>query len=148
MPPTSPAAERDGGLTLFEMLVVISIVALVTVGLPGLLSRDLPRHEATMRELSNTLRQARSEAIRDRAEVAVIFDLRRRLYGIGTPQTALADGLSLAVTSGLQVAERGLPTIRFYPDGTSSGGRVELTDSNETGVIEIRWLTGRIRRET
>ena len=148
MQPTSPTAERaDNGLTLFEMLVVISLVALVSFGLPGLLSRDLPPYEATMRDLVQTLRIARSEAIRSGREQVVVLDPTSRGYGLDKPQEVLPLGLVMTVTTGREVALDGLPAIRFYSDGSSSGGRIQISGAERTGVVEIRWLTGSVRRE-
>ncbi|MFC6669230.1 GspH/FimT family pseudopilin [Marinobacterium aestuariivivens] len=37
------------------------------------------------------------------------------------------------------------PSIRFYPDGSSSGGTVVLTGSGGRYEIGVDWLTGRVR---
>ena len=39
--------------------------------------------------------------------------------------------------------------ITFYPDGSSTGGRVTLRDEDNGYVVDVDWLTGRIDvRET
>ena len=35
--------------------------------------------------------------------------------------------------------------IRFYPDGTSTGGRVTLTGSGAKYDILVDWLSGRVK---
>ena len=35
--------------------------------------------------------------------------------------------------------------IRFFPDGSATGGRVTLIGQNQTLVIDINWLTGEIK---
>lgn len=35
--------------------------------------------------------------------------------------------------------------IRFFPDGSATGGRVTLIGKNQTLVIDINWLTGEIK---
>ena len=37
--------------------------------------------------------------------------------------------------------------IRFFPDGSSSGGRITLTRDRREWRIEIAWLTGEVRIE-
>ena len=34
--------------------------------------------------------------------------------------------------------------IRFNPDGSSSGGRITLTDGNRVMMVGVDWLTGRV----
>ena len=34
--------------------------------------------------------------------------------------------------------------IRFYPDGSSSGGRISLRHGARATVIDVNWLTGKI----
>ena len=37
------------------------------------------------------------------------------------------------------------PVFRFYPDGTSTGGEVEIRAASERRVIAVNWLTGNAR---
>lgn len=143
MAPISRASEV--GLTLLELLVVISLLTLLAVGLPGLVARDLPQHKPTMRALADTLRQARAQAIRDDRPVVVVFDPANGLYGIARAEKRLAKGLRLTVTTAREAMEGARPAIRFFGDGSSTGGRVELTGDGKTGKIDVRWLTGSIR---
>ena len=56
------------------------------------------------------------------------------------PQTA---SLKLvAISSQARKADKG--AIRFDPDGSSSGGRIELTEGKRRMQIGIDWLTGRV----
>ena len=34
--------------------------------------------------------------------------------------------------------------IRFYPDGSSTGGRVTLASGERKFLVDVDWLTGRV----
>jgi general secretion pathway protein H len=36
-------------------------------------------------------------------------------------------------------------SVRFYPDGSSTGGRIILSRSGSGYQVGVQWLTGRIR---
>lgn len=145
-PPILPTEPwRDLGLTLLELLVVIAVLAILAVGLPGLMARP-PDHAATVRELVGTLREARANAVFQGKPVDVVVDARSRRYGIGAPTEALPEGTSLTLTSAREIRQVRLPAIRFFTDGSASGGRIVLVTGGRSDVIEIGWLTGRISR--
>jgi general secretion pathway protein H len=41
--------------------------------------------------------------------------------------------------------DEGTGRIRFFPDGSATGGRVTLIGQNQTLVVDINWLTGEIK---
>jgi general secretion pathway protein H len=74
--------------------------------------------------------------------VAVRFDLTHRRFGIGAPSLAFARGIEVAVESpAANVGE-----IRFFPDGSASGGAVELGNRSGAARLTIDWLTGAVER--
>jgi general secretion pathway protein H len=38
-----------------------------------------------------------------------------------------------------------LGSIRFFPDGSSTGGSISLASGRETHTVVVDWLTGRVR---
>ena len=40
--------------------------------------------------------------------------------------------------------EFGAGGIRFFPDGTSTGGGIEIVRKNRRFLITVDWLTGRV----
>ena len=93
------------------------------------------------------LREARGLALRDNREVVVLVDLEGRSMAIDSGRRmAFAPDLGLQLLTGtaeLVDAESG--RSRFYPDGTSTGGRVTLTDAGRDYDVRIDWLSGRVR---
>jgi general secretion pathway protein H len=140
---------RPEGFTLVELLVVLVIAAAaVTLALPQF-SRlaSFTALKSSARELAAALRAARSDAIARQRESALLIDLRAQTYRLeGAPRAhPLRPGLELALLTAqteVKDAERG--AIRFFSDGSSSGGRVALGANGRRTIIDVDWLTGRV----
>ncbi|MEL6476092.1 MAG: GspH/FimT family protein [Pseudomonadota bacterium] len=145
---TEPAAPADAGLTLLELLVVMTVLVLLATGLSGLGPAGVPSHEESVRQIMAGLTRARTQAIQRAAPVAYVIDPDRRRHGIGAAEAALPPEMRITVTSAAEAAQDGLPSVLFFPDGSASGGRIALASGGaERDIIDIRWLTGAIRRE-
>jgi general secretion pathway protein H len=147
---TSPTGEAAGapGFTLVELLVVLAILGLVVVlGTPAF-QRVLPGMElkSSAQTVVAALREARGLAIGRNAEVALVVDLDHRALLVGgSPPVRLASGLGIRLlTAQGEVIGVGNGRIRFYPDGTSTGGRVTLARNNRVYHVDVDWLTGAV----
>ena len=135
------------GFTLIELIVVMTIL-----GLALTLSRPALQHAFPWIELKNAarttmtaLREARGRAIGSNREIVLYFDLNGRHLSIDGARTVFLDprvGVTLT-TATREVIQSGVGGIRFYPDGSSSGGTVELTLDRWRQVVGVEWLTGR-----
>ncbi len=135
--------------TLVELLVVLAVVGgIIAIAVPNLY-RALPGVElrAGADELTAGLRQARAQAISGNRPVAFEIDGQAGRYGTGAggPDGRLQPGLGISlVTARAQVSGPARGAILFFPDGTSTGGRIELAKGGRQAVIEVDWLTGRV----
>lgn len=157
MPPTSPTDRdlarrrpapnsRDAGLTLLELLVVIAIMVSLTAAIPGFFIRDLPGQEQMRRDVMAALGEARTDAILSGAPQDFVVDPGNRRFGAGEAERAFAGETALSLTTARELSRTdGTARIRFFGDGSSSGGVVEIKGSAGIDRIEIRWLTGAIR---
>jgi general secretion pathway protein H len=141
---------RSGGFTLIETLVVLGVLGLALAlilpyGQPP--TGGLALRQAAA-ELAGGLREARSLAIADNRTIPVTFDLTARRWRIDTqPDKPLPDGIAirfLSIADGKSGANQG--SIRFQPDGSATGGRIEFQGANRRIQIGIDWLSGRVSR--
>jgi general secretion pathway protein H len=138
------------GFTLVELLVVLALIALVIAVASPVVSNAFPGAEtkAAARELATGFRFARSEAITGNREVGMVLDLENRRYGVGgeddiheLPEEA---EITLVTARSERIDER-TGVIRFFPDGSSTGGGVSLAHGNKEYRVMVDWLTGRVR---
>ena len=89
-----------------------------------------------------------ADAVRERrqTEFAIDLDAREFKFG-GDAQTAkLFDSLDVRLrTAQFDEESEADGRVRFYPDGSSSGGRVILHDGQNTYAIGVEWLNGRVK---
>ena len=116
------------------MIVVIVIIGLVG----GLILVRQPWHsnglntEAAVRTLTSALRVARSRAIAQDREVAVVTRGGGFVVDGGAP-SRLPSGEALSTAE-----------VIFMPDGGSSGATIVLAAGSRRIAISVNWLTGRV----
>ncbi len=146
----SPYDRRARGFTLVELLVVMGIIALVLALAAPMVSRGLPGAsiKTAASDVAQGLRRAQSEAIVNNAEVVFRLDVDGRRFAVGDGAKALAlpkeIELSLVVGDS-EVVDDSIGGIRFFPDGSSTGGRVRLAIADRVYRVSVDWLTGRVR---
>jgi len=144
------SARASTGFTLLELMLVLVIAALAVGLVPPLLSAAMPglQLKSTAREMAAALRYARDQAAARQSEAVVLLDLEEHHYTVsGRNKTfAIPDGLEVeldTVASELTGDRSG--GIRFYPDGSSTGGRVTLSRGERSFKVDVDWLTGRVQ---
>jgi general secretion pathway protein H len=137
------------GFTLIELLVVLAIVGLVLTLIPGLLVRREPGLDVQVaaRAIADGLRQARSQAMLSNREQVFALDLDQRLFRAGRdqPLKQLDRAIDLQLyTAQSELIDAASGQIRFFPDGTSTGGAIGLSLNNQRAEVDIDWLTGQV----
>ena len=141
--------RRRQGFTLVEVLVVLTLlVTLSAILAPVLLPSPARVLRTAASEVATGLRETRRLARTEQQRRRFTIDTERRQFGIeGHSQgRQLPHDISVELTTArsLQVDDsRG--GIDFFPDGSSTGGRVALGSEGREMHVDIEWLTGRIR---
>lgn len=150
---------KTAGFTLLELLVVLTIAGMLLALVPAAVSAVVPGTKARTAayDMASILRDARNLAISQSTPVDVVFDLESASYAIAdSDPTNLPRGMALVIqersgyvsetrrVAGHSSFDRKEPvTLRFYPDGSSSGLDVRLGPENGGGyVVSVDWLFG------
>jgi general secretion pathway protein H len=131
------------------MMVVLVIAAiayavLLSAPLGKASAADL---KAAARTLASGLRQAQTTAMATRKDAVLTIDVESREYvtTLETTPRKLPENLELklyAAQSEVSSERRG--SIRFYPDGSSTGGRITVASGERKYLVDVDWLTGRV----
>jgi len=141
-------ADPRSGFTLIELLVVIAIMG-VTLALIGSTMRPVSpatHARAAAQEISGALRAARSLALMSNRSVVFTLELSPPGYQWGAEsRRALPADVSLGLLTGRDlVNSKDEGSIRFDPDGGSSGGRVSINGAGQLWWVGVDWLSGRV----
>ena len=140
---------RHPGFTILEIVVALVIGAIayaIVLGVPfrGPSVADL---KAASRALASGLRQAQSMALATRRDATLTLDVEAREFEVSGAEgaRALPKELDLKVyTAQTEVSSERKAAIRFYPDGSSTGGRITVASGERKYVVDVDWLTGRV----
>ncbi len=142
-------AITQAGFTLLELLISLTIVAFALIVIVPNFSNSSERQklELTANKIAATLRETRAASIRKNETFVFILDLKQRTYkNIYTGSiTDLSKETDVKATVALsEVDDESNPSIRFWPDGSSTGGEIILTEDNNSYKISVDWLTGSV----
>lgn len=141
-----PILGGDRGFTLLEMLVVLAILAIVAVSASDGMSASIPalRLKAETRILADGLRAARRAAILQQHEASVAVMPDRYLSSDERHPHVLPAGTRLALSDMAEQGHQPESRIRFFADGSSTGGHIRLEMGERHGGVTVDWLTGRV----
>jgi general secretion pathway protein H len=134
------------GFTLVELLVVLVIAGLVLALVGTSISRSISGAElrTAARKMAASMRYTRTRAILDKQEQVFLVDTENRTYLAPRREAVeLPDGMEVLLTTARsELTAETVGGIRFYPDGGSTGGSVELDANGRIYRINVAWLTG------
>jgi general secretion pathway protein H len=140
--------RNSTGFSLLELMAVLAVIALmIAIALPRLpvATTDM-KLRAEARSIHDLLEEAASRALSERRPVAVTLDLQAMSISLGRETKPLDRQTAITITSAeAQDAQAGAASFVFYPDGTASGGRIDLALAGHEISVETNWLTGHVR---
>ena len=143
---------NNKGFTLLELMVVLFIMVLgfSVIGINLSSGNNATEHQRAARDIVSALRYARGMALMTHKETTVTFDLNDNNYTVANRDKVFAIPETIkvtVVTAQSQLTEKNKGSIRFFGDGSSTGGRVSLKRGENVWKIDINWLTGQIELE-
>jgi len=141
-------SRRQRGFTLLEILVVLALMGMMYALVPPMFSTGgTTELRAAARQLAAGLRKARGHAIASRQEAILTVDVEGHRFRVAgdsrdypLPKTA-----KLSVyTAQSEVVEGREAAIRFYPDGSSTGGAITVASGETKFRVDVDWLTGNV----
>ena len=142
--------NKYSGFTLIEVLVVLGILTLLLAIIPPLLPNVISstKVKTATRDIAASLKLARSQAISQQSEARLTLNVKDKLIHLGEQQKRLElpEGAELLlVTANTEQQSEDEGSILFFPDGSSTGGRIEVAHAQDRFMIDVNWLTGKIK---
>jgi len=148
----------SGGFTLLELLVVLALAGLLMSVVPSLISAAVPGTALRIesRDLAASLRESRNRAIAigQKLDVTIEFDPPQYIVANEKPHElpagiTITAGKDPQLRSDFSLRQFGQNyedrfTVRFYPDGSSSGAVITLRSSPLAYSIMVDWLLGSV----
>lgn len=135
------------GFTLIEILAVIVLIAIAaTVSAVALRGHGPRQVDAAAQQIAAGLRDTRTRAMATGTPQWFSMDLRARTYAAPgrDPRRLPADTTMRVVSAAEDVAQAGVARIGYFPDGSSSGGTIELARAAHAVQVRVDWLTGAV----
>lgn len=139
---------RAQGFTLLEVLIVLVLGGLL-MGVVATSLSEGPVLRKSSREVAASLRHARAMAIMRQQPALWKMNIKEKRFWIEGGEGDTERKLSTAVeakinTTSSEVNSADQGGIRFFPDGSSTGGSVELGYNQQSYKINVEWVTGRV----
>jgi general secretion pathway protein H len=99
--------------------------------------------------LADGLRATREEAILQQQERVFAVDVNKRAFASsGAESVPLDPALDISLlTAKSELIGKSTGGIRFFPDGSSTGGRIELRLLGDRVAVNVRWSSGAVTLE-
>ena len=120
---------------------------LAAIVVPSLGGNELLELKSAARNLAAGLRYTRNQALNDNRAAALSVDVGKRQFRLPGEKRMrkLPEKIDIVLfteRSEQQGQQRG--AIRFFPDGSSTGGRVTLSSDSVRFLVDVDWLTGKV----
>lgn len=141
-------SRKNAGFTLLELIVVLGIVALgyAAVAVNFSSGNDAMALKAAARDLASGLRFVRSQAMLSHETATLDFNLSENSYTLTGQNKSynIQEDIDVTVSTAKDELHDGVAQLRFFPDGSSIGGRITLEKKSHLQEININWLTGHV----
>ncbi|MGV6808346.1 MAG: GspH/FimT family pseudopilin [bacterium] len=136
------------GFSLLELMIVLVLGAMLTGVVATSLSKG-PVLRKNARDVVSSLRHARSLAIMQQQDAVWRMNIEQKKFWIQSIKQQRSRQLDESIETKVLTAESEVSSqseagIRFFPDGSSTGGKVELSYKEQHYQINVEWISGRV----
>jgi general secretion pathway protein H len=127
-------------------VILLLAIALATVTFSFSKSLQSARIRGASRDLVAALRYTRGQSIVKGKSEALVLNLDSNSYTApGKGAVQLPKGMTLRLTTAeTELTGGNSGGIRFFPDGSSTGGHISVLQGRREWRINVAWLTGDI----
>lgn len=136
------------GFTLIEMLAALTIAAIAMAVIAGNpFGRERPDTPGSLaRKIAVSAAALEAEVLAKAKSQNITVDIAARTVTIGPARIEVPQDYAISLKTGAELIaqdERG--SILLFPDGTSSGGEIAISDpSGKRATVRINWVTGAV----
>lgn len=141
--------RAQSGVSLLEMLLVIALIAATSLLAAAALGGGFAGMQlrSSAKEIAAQLRYTRTQAIATGEPQRFVIDPSAHTWRARDGRDGdIPEALGIRFYGARQVQpSRGEGAIVFFPDGASTGGRVQLSRERAGWNVDVSWLTGQVR---
>lgn len=144
---TTGTNGSEAGFTLVEVVAAFVIVGLVIALAVPLATTTYEgiRYRAGIRDTLTLLESARYAALANGVAQDVLVSADENWIRFEGRIIGFPESVEIAAHSAKEVNRDGLGVIRFYPDGSASGGGIDIKRLGDSSTsISVDWLVGRV----
>lgn len=144
-------SKTSRGFSLIEVLLVLVLIATMAGIAVSFMSGSLEkaRIQAVSKDLLSALKYTRGQAVIKHEQSVITFNVEEKTYQAPKKKAVkIPDEIDINLyTASSDIVDDKVGRIRFFSDGSSTGGWVKLTYGKKIWKINVNWLTGEIRME-
>jgi len=147
--PTGGARRRASGVSLLEMLLVVALIAAASLLAAAAFSGGVGGMQlrSSAKEIAAQLRYTRTQAITTGEPQQFVIDPQAHTWQAPSGRSGeIPADLGVVFIGARQLQpSAGEGAIRFFADGASTGGRVQISLKDAMWNIDVAWLTGQVK---
>lgn len=150
MQTSSETFNSRSGFTLTELLVALFVLGMAVALIAPMLFRDSSARDLrrSVELIETAARMAQTEARLSGRDTLLSFDLDTRTLTILPSERGfqLSRDIDLRATVAEQELDGDIASVRFFPEGATTGGAFLLELGDNARAIRISWITGATER--
>jgi general secretion pathway protein H len=147
---TTLRKKGSAGFTLLELVIAISIGGMMlAASIPSSVRfYESMQYRQAIRDVITMLSTARYTAINTGRAQDITLNPKTNVLRLNKDTRQLPAKFNIVIHTARELNRDSEGVIRFYPEGGSSGGDIEMVQPSGSGVkISVDWLVGRVTQQ-